>query len=292
MLCAHICILSHTLLTSPLLSVCISYGISNLLAGIKLSCVQFRSTAVPRPPLRVFVIMFAYTREECCFILSVDVLYVLCETICYSVRRNEGLRAKRCSRAWAWVQPKYFEKSFLLPSPPSLASHRPGARRFPVVFWLFGVNDACWQTPSALSLCIAKFVGGWTRLSACVPQCWVTMSSAGRLADACLMLQIQSCPLCGVSKWSVCVCVCVRACACACMFSCVYVCKGVRKKQLFVLAERSFAKEVVSLPKLTKQTCGSECFICATSPPVVIMERWPFYSSRPPLHHSFVSWQG
>ncbi len=184
-------------------------------------------------------------------------MFVLCETICYSMRRNA----------------KYFEKSFLLSSPLSLCQPQTGARRFPVVFWLFGVSDACWQTSSALSLCIAKFVGGWM-LSACVPRCWVTMSSAGRLADVYLMLQIQSCH-------------CVESATEMCVFVCVCV-QGARERGVLVMAERSFAKEVIPLPKLAKQTCGGERFICPTSP-VVIMERWPFYSSRPPLRSAFVS---
>lgn len=52
-------------------------------------------------------------------------------------------------------------------------------------------------------------------------------------------------PLCGVSKVE-------RAC--------VRVCTRVEEKRVFVLADRSLAKEVAPQPKLAKQTCGRERF--------------------------------
>lgn len=51
------------------------------------------------------------------------------------------------------------------------------------------------------------------------------------------------------------------------------------EKRLFVLAGRSFAKEVAPQPILTKQTRSSECFI-SPSTSAGEMRRWPFYSSH------------
>lgn len=62
--------------------------------------------------------------------------------------------------------------------------------------------NICWRLNSAQCLCTLY---------------WVTMNSAGRLADVCLMLQIQSCHC--VESATECVCVCSR----------VYVNKGWEK---------------------------------------------------------------
>lgn len=88
------------------------------------------------------------------------------------------------------------------------------------------------------------------------------MSSAGRLADACLMLQIQSCH-CVESASEVCVCVCIRG----------------EEKRLVCFGRTDHLPKKQFHCQNSPNKPAAVCFICPTFP-AVIMERWPFYSAH------------
>lgn len=91
------------------------------------------------------------------------------------------------------------------------------------------------------------------------------MSSAGRLADVCLVWHIQSCH-------------CVESASRMRAFICAWG-YGVRKSGCLFWQKDPLPEKVAPQPNRTKQTCGSERLIGPTSS-AVKMRRWPFYSSQ------------
>lgn len=258
-----------TLNLSFTLFVFLFFGMSNLLA--------VQSAAGPDRPLLVVGIMFARTWAECRFRCwrTYCVKFAVWRMVKCSPYSSEVLHCLSLSSAWiCW---KVISPLF------STISCQPwtGARQFQVVFSDLGSTmhvgrphqhflfhcKICWRLNSAQRLCAPVLSNN--ELRGAIGRC---------LFDAADTVM----PLCGVSKW-MCVCVCSR----------VYVYKGWGKVSVVfgwkIICQRS--DSIANTPHKPNKTCSVVFFICPTSPGV-IMGRWQFHSSHPPINNSLVNSEG
>lgn len=159
--------------------------------GVQLLCIGFAFSSVSSwassPPCESeWVCLYIHKRgvgaSTACAVWS----YLLWGGKC-SPQTREGR-----STVGAWAQPKYFEK--IIPPLSSLCpgSFLDGGRLISSCFLtIWGSLLHVGRLPVHF-LGIVKFVGAWAQFNARVPRRWVTTSSVGRLANACL-------------KWNVCV---------------------------------------------------------------------------------------
>lgn len=151
--------------------------------------------------------------QQPCFIVSCLFLsfclnmqvQIQCRCLC-SMQRNAVLVAERCFAAWAEF--KFSLLSFSLVFSLSYPPQSGGTSGSSCFLAIRGQRCTLADLIGNFLVAVQKSVGDWTRLSVCVPRCWVTMRSAGRLADVCLVLQIQSCH-CVESASKMCVFVCI-----------------------------------------------------------------------------------
>lgn len=187
-------------------------------------------------------------------------MFVFAETICYSVRRN----AERCLCAWAWVQAKYLKShsSLLLSSPllHPLPNTDRGTSLSSYFLAVWGQQCMLADLPGTFSLhCKICWRPNWAQ-RLCAPA--LSNNELRRAIGTCLFDAADTVmPLCGVSKWNVCVLTCMWGKLSDC-FGREIICKRTGS------AAKKITKEILQRWVLHSPNLSSSN----------IMKRWPFYS--------------